>query len=102
MTTPVVRWERGALLVTVHAQPGASRDEIVGLDERGLKVRVQAPPVKGAANRRLIQLLAEAFGVAIRNVSVRAGGGGRGKLIRIEGPQQIPTQLKGHVRLNKS
>lgn len=98
----MLRWDGDALLITVHAQPRASRDEIVGLEPRGLRVRVQAAPVGGAANARLIKVLARAFGVAQSSVSVLSGGSGRGKVMRIEGPQRVPAQLKEHVRLNKS
>ena len=91
MSGPPLRWDGDALLVTVHAQPRASRDEIVGLEPRGLRIRVQAAPVRGAANVRLIKVLARAFGVAKSSVSVVSGGSGREKLVRIEDPQRIPA-----------
>ena len=46
--------------ITVRLQPGASRAEILGLNELGvLRVRVKAPPVDDAANEALVQLLAK-------------------------------------------
>ena len=59
--------------VSVHVQPRATRSEIVGLHGEALKVRLQAPPVDGAANEALVTLLAERLGVARRSVRVVAG-----------------------------
>jgi uncharacterized protein (TIGR00251 family) len=46
-----------------------------------LLIRLQSPPVEGAANSELIRLIAATFGVAARDVSIIAGE--RGKLKRI-------------------
>ena len=43
--------------VSVHVQPRASRSEIIGQHGAALKVRLQAPPVDGAANEALVHLL---------------------------------------------
>jgi len=96
--TPLSRWDGDALLLNVYAQPGASRDEIGAAEPRGLRVRIQAPPVGGAANSRLIAILAEAFGVAKGNVTVKRGANSRSKLVRIEAPQRIPPQLRGKAQ----
>jgi len=36
----------------VRVQPGASKNEIVGVQEDALRVRISAPPVEGKANRK--------------------------------------------------
>lgn len=71
--------------VSVHVQPRATRSEIVGLHGAALKVRLQAPPVDGAANEALVTLLAERLGVARRAVSVVAGASSRAKTVEVEG-----------------
>ncbi len=77
---------RGVVVrVGVHVQPRASRSEIVGLHGAALKVRLQAPPVDGAANEALVKLLADRLGVPRRSVHVVAGATSRAKTVEIEG-----------------
>lgn len=77
---------KGSLIrVAVHVQPRASRSEIVGQHGAALKVRLQAPPVDGAANDALVRLLADALGVSQRSVSVVAGATSRAKTVEIDG-----------------
>ena len=74
-----------AVRISVHVQPRATRSEIVGLHGAALKVRLQAPPVDGAANEALVTLLAERLGVARRAVRVVAGGSSRAKTVEVDG-----------------
>ena len=70
--------EKGTVVrVAVHVQPRASRSEIIGQHGAALKVRLQAPPVDGAANEALVRLLADALNVPERSVRVVAGGAAR-------------------------
>jgi uncharacterized protein (TIGR00251 family) len=71
--------------VSVHVQPRATRSEIVGVHGTALKVRLQAPPVDGAANEALVTLLAERLGVARRSVRVIAGATSRSKTVEVDG-----------------
>lgn len=66
-------------------QPRASKNEIAGLHDGCLKVRITAPPVEGAANEALVRLIADALGLSRRQVSVVAGSTGRRKILEIEG-----------------
>ena len=50
-----------------------------------LRVRVKAPPVDGAANAALIQLLAKHLGVAKRDISLISGATARNKIIEVDG-----------------
>lgn len=50
-----------------------------------LKVRVAAPPVEAAANRALIEFLAECLGVARRSVRIVAGETSRTKVVEADG-----------------
>lgn len=77
---------RGSLVrVAVHVQPRAARSEIVGQHGAALKVRLQAPPVDGAANDALVRVLADALGVSQRSVRVVAGATSRAKTVEIDG-----------------
>lgn len=78
--------ERGtSLRFNVRVQPLASRSEIVGLHGDALKVRLAAPPVDGAANEALIELLADALGIARTAVRIISGATSRGKVVEVDG-----------------
>ena len=65
--------------------PAAAKDEIVGWLEGALKVRVQAPPEDGRANRALEALLAEALSLKKNAVTVTAGKSSARKHVAITG-----------------
>ena len=46
--------------------------------------QLKSPPVDGKANAELIELVAGHFGCRKAQVTIRAGAGGRRKLVRIE------------------
>ena len=75
----------------VHVQPRASRTELAGLHGGLLKVRVAAPPVDAAANRALIEFLADRLGVPKRSVRIVAGETSRKKILEVDGvtPEQV-------------
>ncbi len=78
--------ERGASVrFSVRVQPRAARSEIVGLHGDALKVRLAAAPAEGAANEALIDLLADALGIARRAVRIVAGATSRGKIVEVDG-----------------
>lgn len=74
-----------AVRFTVRVQPRASRTEIAGVHGTALKVRVHAPPVDGAANDAVVDLLARSLRVPRSNLRVVSGAGGRSKLIEVVG-----------------
>jgi len=47
-------------------------------------VRVDAPPTKGRANKRLIEILAEYFGVKKSRIRIISGEKSREKIVEIE------------------
>ena len=80
----------GGARLAVRLAPRARRDRIEGLvrDSDGriaLKVAVSAPPVDGKANAALIELVAEALGVARSAVDLASGAGSRRKLLFVAG-----------------
>ncbi|PYS70366.1 MAG: YggU family protein [Acidobacteria bacterium] len=76
--------EHNHRIITVHVVPRASRSEVVGEHNGGLRVRIAAPPVDGAANEELIRLLAKTFAVSKSDISVLSGRTGRIKQVRID------------------
>ena len=71
--------------LTIRVVPRASKNEIVGLLGDALKIRLQAPPVEGKANKALIEFLADELNVPKKQVEIRGGETGRNKQILIRG-----------------
>ena len=84
MPTPIQERD-GRVRLTVHVQPRAARSEIAGMHGDAVRVRVAAPPVEGAANTAVVELLANALGVAKRDVRIVAGESSRAKIVEIAG-----------------
>ena len=75
----------GGVVLSVRVIPRAARSGLAGTRDGVLVVRVTAPPVEGAANAELIEVIARALGVGIRAVSIVSGERGRLKRVRVEG-----------------
>lgn len=84
----------GTLLLSVHAQPGASRTKIVGEYDGGLKVAVQSPPVDGAANDALTDFLCEVLGLSRKNIGLKSGLSSRKKVFAIAGLDLAAAQAR--------
>jgi uncharacterized protein (TIGR00251 family) len=69
----------------VRVQPRASRTEIAGEYNGAIKVRLSAPPVDGAANDALVNLLADELSVPRRDVSIVSGASSRSKTVAVAG-----------------
>lgn len=72
-------------LLAIAVQPGAKRATVGDIDvwRVRLQVAVRAPPVKGAANEAVCELLAEAFGVPLALVEIDGGHRSRQKSVRL-------------------
>jgi uncharacterized protein (TIGR00251 family) len=71
----------------VRVTARASRDELAGLRDGVLHVRVSAPPVDGRANQAVTRLIAKAVGVGRTSVTVIKGERSRDKVVAIEGAE---------------
>ena len=72
-----------SLLLKVKAFPKAGENRIAGVRNGELVVRLQAPALKGQANRELVKLLAKSLGVARSEIRIRSGKSSRHKLINV-------------------
>ena len=71
--------------IPVRVAPRAGRTALDGVVEGALRVRLAAPPVEGAANRVLVEFLANLLGVPKRDVAIVRGERGRQKLVQVRG-----------------
>jgi uncharacterized protein (TIGR00251 family) len=65
-------------------QPRAKSDELAGVVDGVLRVRLRAPPVDGAANEALVVFLADELGVARRHIRIVSGIGSRNKVVEVD------------------
>lgn len=91
---PEIRERDGDCLLPVRVTPRASKTEILDVVGGRLRIRLQAPPVEGAANKALEEFLAKVFSVPKSSVSVERGGTGREKMLRIAGLSEEAARRK--------
>ncbi len=89
----------GGTYIRVRVTPRARRDAIEGVQGDALRVRVTAPPVKGAANEAVIALLAERLHVPKRDVTLVRGANQRTKVVAVAGlpPEEVRKRLGLHT-----
>lgn len=85
----------GGVVFQVRVQPRASRDEIAGVMDGALKVRLQAPALEDRANEALCEYLAQLLKTPKSAVRILSGDRSRKKRIEIRGvtEQQILALL---------
>jgi hypothetical protein len=76
--------ERGVVF-EVFLQPRAKKDEIAGIQEGSLKVRVTSPPLQGRANQACIDVIAYTLGLKKSAVEIISGHTSRRKRLCIRG-----------------
>ena len=79
----VVTRTADGLTVNVRVIPRAGKSGLAGTRGDALLVRLQSPPVDGAANEELIAVLAAALDVPKRQLTIIAGTRSRQKRVRV-------------------
>jgi hypothetical protein len=87
-------------VLEVWVQPRASRNQILGFQDKYLRIRLTAPPHGGEANRLLREILAKALGISIYGVEILSGHKSRRKRIRVMGAP--PGSLEDLEKLQRS
>jgi uncharacterized protein (TIGR00251 family) len=84
------------LLIDVRVQPKSSQNAVVGIHGEALKIKLNAPPVEGKANKALIQLMAKLLGCPKSAVEIISGQASRSKrlLIRIDRNGDLESRKK--------
>ncbi len=96
MSAVTVEERAGGVRFSVRVQPRASRSEVAGIQQGALKVRLQAPPVDGAANEALVDFLADSLDVPRRMIRIVSGESSRSKVVEALGVSVAAvTQLAG-------
>ena len=84
------------IVLSVRVTPRSSKEALGrGREDEGFAARIAAPPVDGEANAALVRLVAKAFGVAKRDVTIVGGDTSRTKRVAVSGD---PSTLAGIAR----
>lgn len=67
----------------IYVNPNSRQVDVSRIDEISYRVKVDAPPEKGEANRRLVEILSEYFSVPKSNVIIKAGERSKVKIVEI-------------------
>lgn len=73
-------------ILNITVITNASRDEIIKLSEDNYKVKVTVLPIKGKANKRVEEMLADYFGISKNQVQIVQGEKNKNKLVYIKLP----------------
>ena len=84
MTLEIKSYKAG-IQFAAAIQPRASRNQILGIHNHCLKIKLTSPPVDGAANQACIKFLAKTFGISPSRLSIVKGETSRNKTIQLEG-----------------
>ncbi|MEY4615792.1 MAG: hypothetical protein RJB66_752 [Pseudomonadota bacterium] len=80
-----IRSDKKGCIIDVHAQPQARKNEVVGLHNDRLKVKIKSPPVDGKANECLTEFVAELLNLNRSAVELIKGETSRQKQLLIHG-----------------
>ncbi|MBF0195680.1 MAG: YggU family protein [Magnetococcales bacterium] len=88
----VGQWQGEDWLLAVRVQPRSSRAKVIGMHGDLVKIALTSPPVDGAANKALCQLIAKEFGVAKARVIIVRGHKAREKQVCVQGANKIAVK----------
>jgi len=80
-----IRESRQGVRFKVKIQPRASKNELAGILDGAIKVRLTSPPVDGEANEACIKFFARLLETAKSNISIAAGETSRNKTLEVKG-----------------
>ena len=76
--------QNNTLVLKIKAVPNSSKNEICGLFDDALKVKINAPAVENKANEELVKFFAKLLKVPKSSVILKSGGTSKLKTICIE------------------
>lgn len=72
-------------LLKIRVNPRSSRNQITGWRDDVLQIKLTAPPVEGAANKAVLEFLAEQLGIKKSQIALVSGTASREKIVEITG-----------------
>lgn len=85
----IIKDTKNGILINVKVQPGSSKNAIAGVWLESLKIKINAPPEAGKANKALVKFLSQYLEIPTRNITILKG-------------QTIPHKTISIVNLSKT
>jgi len=89
------------VVIAVRVIPRAGRSGVAGSRGDALLVRLTAPPVDGAANAELIDVLSAALSVPRRAIAIVTGDRSRQKRVRVAGIDVATAETRLNTKSSK-
>ena len=71
-------------IIEVNVKTNSKKERLIEIDENLLEIHVTSQPVKGAANKDIIKMLARHFNTSKSNISIIKGLKSKNKIIKIK------------------
>ena len=75
-------------------QARSTQNEVLGINNNSLKIRLNSPPLDGAANKTCVKFLAKSLGVSLSKIRIVAGLNNKNKTIEIDDIDEPPFRKK--------
>lgn len=69
--------------ICLKVKPGARKNQVIKKEDGSFAVSVTAPPEKGKANKAVIRLLTDYFGIAKSKIRVISGATSKNKIAEV-------------------
>ncbi|BDY13356.1 DUF167 domain-containing protein [Hydrogenimonas cancrithermarum] len=73
----------------IDARPASSRNEVAGIFDDTLKIKIKAPAVEGAANKELVKFLSKRFKIPKSSIHFVSGERSKRKRIRLPKTESV-------------
>ncbi len=81
----MIETDAQGIVISIRVIPRASTSGVAGTRDGAVLVRLNAPPVEGAANTELVEVIAKALRVPKRAVTILSGERNRAKRVQVAG-----------------
>ena len=76
---------KNGIRLSAIIQPRSSKNEVTGIFNNALKIRLTSPPFDGSANKACIRFFSKLLGVSPSEISIVQGFSSRNKTIEVIG-----------------
>jgi uncharacterized protein (TIGR00251 family) len=89
-----IKETNGGVQFAVRVIPGASKNEVAGIQDGALKIKLTAPPVEGKANKACIDFLARLLGMRRSALAIASGEKSRKKTVAVDGIGRVELEAR--------